>query len=387
LTDQNAVAKNQTGSEILRKFGTKLCISVTMTILLLCGIELASLCAFRAAAYTSGKEFRTRSIYRKTSWADLYWREWNEARKLEYRSYIVWRRAPFAGKVISINNDGVRRTYNSECQPGAYTIWMFGSSTLWGSGSPDWDTIPSLLALKYTQSEQAVCVRNFGEETWLTTQEVVGLMLQLKQAKPDLVIFYDGAGNAFAPYQTSQGDVHANFDRIKREFDTATRVHGTLAFLQQSNTYQLLDSFLIQLQLRKALRERRQAIVANAGSLAQISVANYLANMDLVEALGARYGFRCAFFWQPLIFVEHKPLTVEEQSIMGSARDSMPGMDVLYRATYDLLRVQRRPNLFYIADVFNQTTNSLYYDALHVGPEGNQLVVARMYKILREQGL
>ena len=70
-----------------------------------------------------------------------------------------------------------------------------------------------LLAEQNDKAGRSVCVRNYGETGWVSTQELIKLMLELKRTgrKPDLVIFYDGANDVYLPYQYGRVDVHNQF--------------------------------------------------------------------------------------------------------------------------------------------------------------------------------
>ncbi len=100
-----------------------------------------------------------------------------------------------------------------------------------GRGLPDWLTIPSELALEYSNAGGPACVRNFGVLAWVSMQGVVELMLELKRAprKPDLVVFYDGINDVFSVYQSGKIDVHQNFDHIRDVFEQAGRLSRILA--------------------------------------------------------------------------------------------------------------------------------------------------------------
>jgi len=187
---------------------------------------------------------RALSPYHNAPWADRYWREFVSSNRVEYHPYVIWRRRPFVGETINVDSFGLRRTKNTQCSDRSFTIWMFGGSTLWGSGSPDEVTIPSLLAAEYARDGHPVCVRNYGEMAWVSTQEVIKLLLELKHAarKPDLVVFYDGANDGLLPYQSDWLDGHQNLDRIRMVFEQQLEGRdGSFAWLSRSNTVQLLQ--------------------------------------------------------------------------------------------------------------------------------------------------
>jgi hypothetical protein len=101
-------------------------------------------------------------------------------------------------------------------------VFAFGGATMWGTGSPDWETIPAYLqAGLEARRGKPVCMVNFGESSFVSTQEVIQLLLQLESGNvPHLVIFYDGINNIYAAYQSGQAGVHENLDPIAAKLQT-----------------------------------------------------------------------------------------------------------------------------------------------------------------------
>jgi hypothetical protein len=110
---------------------------------------------------------------------------------------------------------------------------------------------------------------------------------------------------------------------------------------------------------------------------------DFFRNMDVVDALSRGYGFRHAFFWQPLAVAEGKALTAEEQD--GVRRQLGLSYDAgraAAAATFALIRARPRPNLHYVADAFDGHAGSVYVDSCHLLPEGNRILADRMYEVL-----
>ncbi|MEZ5166792.1 MAG: hypothetical protein R2695_09980 [Acidimicrobiales bacterium] len=74
-------------------------------------------------------------------------------------------------------------------------VWLFGGSTLYGSGQADGATIPSDLVALAEADGLAVQATNFGRPAYANWQEVQLLEQQLADGTrphPDVVVFYDG---------------------------------------------------------------------------------------------------------------------------------------------------------------------------------------------------
>jgi lysophospholipase L1-like esterase len=80
----------------------------------------------------------------------------------------------------------------------ARKVWVFGGSTIFGIGTPDSATIPSYLSRELNaHSSDCVEVTNLGAEGYVTNQELILLLQQLKAGhRPDIAVFYDGVNES-----------------------------------------------------------------------------------------------------------------------------------------------------------------------------------------------
>ena len=366
----------------LKAFALKFCVCVTILVAL---VILGEGISYLDLKYSGAVDAPPASFYEGQPWASRYLLEFNAmTNSLQYLSYVVWRRTPYAGQTINVDADGIRKTSNSTCDGGEYTIWMFGNSTLWGTGVPDWDTIPSLLAKKYADAGRKVCVKNFGEKAWVSTQELIQLMLSLKQAKksPDLVIFYDGITDAFLPYQSDLPDAHFNFLQTKKEFENLGNTGGSLDYLKRTNTYRTLMELRSMLVDTGPGGDDARLTPENLHSMAEITYGNYLKNVRLANLLAQEYGFHCVFFWQPTLLTGHKALTADEVRLRQRELDDDPGSEAAVQTTYGLFEHYRSEDFFDLANIFDNDPEARYIDFRHTGPGANQIIADRMFAVL-----
>jgi hypothetical protein len=373
------------GSERARAILVQAVAFAALFALLLLTVEGGSFLALRALARRAkAKPLAARDMpaYRQYPWAERFWREQKRQLSLEYQPFGLWRSRPFSGETINVDAAGLRRTLHSRCEPGADTVWLFGGSSMWGFGSPDSETIPSLLAQRYEDAGRPVCAVNYGEDSWRAVQGVVKLALELKGAprRPDAVVFLSGCNDVFTPFfLTGRADLEWDFLESKPWLDDlAARREGSFAFLRATNTASLVR--------RVATRLKGPASWPGPDDperLAQEVAEDFFRNMDVVDALSRGYGFRHAFFWQPLAVAGNKRLTPEEEE----------GVRRQLGLSYDLARVAAgrtasriaagpRPKLHDIADLFDGHSGSVYVDSCHFLPEGNRLIADRMYEVL-----
>tara|TARA_A100001388_G_C28773880_1_gene505799 strand:+ start:4750 stop:5868 length:1119 start_codon:yes stop_codon:yes gene_type:complete len=137
------------------------------------------------------------SIYDEYSWSNIHFKEFEETWTDEYEDYVGWSRADFMGQTITIEN-GFRRTIEpKEIKNG--DVWFFGGSTLWGTGSNDENTIPSIFALK-----TKTLSKNYGETGYRMRQNLnrlIDIVFKWENTNENnevLVVMYGGAVDIFA---------------------------------------------------------------------------------------------------------------------------------------------------------------------------------------------
>jgi hypothetical protein len=374
---------------LLKYFAVRFCVAVTLGVILLGAVEFYAYWRYLPAARDVMEPAVKLDLAEAGSVAEReYWKEFEQANKVTYHQYVLWRRAPYRGEVISINPEGVRRTLHTQCDDKTFTIWMFGDSVMWGAGAPDEQTIPSFVALDYEKAGRPVCIVNYAEKGWANTQEMVGLIEQLKHAtrKPDIVLFYDGGTEAFAAYQSGRADVHSNYNSFKNFLDNwgASQKAG-FSYFEQTNTYRLLKRIAVRAPFHNQ-KEPAPAVTRDTETLSAAVVENYVQNMDIVNSLAKQYGFRAIFAWYPNLAVGHKELTPYEQQVLNMEYQKFPDLGSMYEAVYKRGRGVRSPDFHYLGDLLDDQKSSLYVGISHLKPEGNRIVAHQLFDILQHKG-
>jgi hypothetical protein len=373
---------------LLKSFAVRLCVAVTLGVLLLAAVEFYSYRRYLPADRDLMEPAVKLDLAKGGSPAEReYWKEFEQANKVTYHQYVLWRRAPYTGEVLAIDEDGVRRTPHTQCNQDekTFTVWTFGDSVMWGAGSPDEETIPAFIARDYEKAGRPVCIVNYAEKGWANTQETIALIEQLKHAahKPDIVLFYDGGTEAFAAYQSGRADVHSNYNSFKNFLDNwgASQKAG-FSYLRQTNTYRFLEKIAIREPFHNQKNEAPKP-TRDADALSAAVVENYLQNIDIVNLLAKQYGFRAIFAWYPNMPVGHKALTPYEQQVLNMEYQKFPGLGQMYQAMYQRGREINRPDFHYLGDLLDGQKDSLYVGISHLKPEGNQIVADRLFDILQ----
>ncbi len=303
--------------------------------------------------------------YANAPWREAYWAEHDPARATAWRSYSYWRRQPFAGELINIDEHGFRRTWqNPEAGSEAPEVWVFGGSLVWGTGVPDEYTLPSQLAKLYAerQPERPLRVYNFGESGYVSGQSRIAFAQALACGgqRPALAIFIDGANDVFAAFQSGTVGMPQNEQRRMIEFNSSQRAGNLLAaWVARIDGIERLRNWL-----EPPLEDDSPVAV-----LAEAVVARYLEHVRQTGDLAAGSGSQAHFVWQPHLFSK-VTLSDDEALILGA---SFRRHRTLQLAADTALATRTRAGLTRVLDLsglYRDVNAPIFSDFVHVNAEG-----------------
>jgi lysophospholipase L1-like esterase len=369
-------------------------IIILNTFLLFAFMELGAIVVSRLGIFPSYREnllasYHKIPYYASQDWAQIYWREAPGAENYRYRPFVLWRHRQFNGETVNINKEGIRQTPGADCNTEAFKVFIFGGSTMWGWGSPDWETIAAYLQKGLeAKIEMPVCVLNFGEDAFVSTQSLIELIRQLQFGNvPDLVIFYDGVNDVFATYKSGQPGDHLNLSKIESKLEE--QEHPFVQWIRSTRLYSLL--YRIVQNSKNGGLEASQTFVTNQKSESgqnnkdKFITEIYLDNIKIVGGLAKEYGFKYYFFWQPHIAIGEKAMTDDEQKLRSELNTTLVN---LVRSTYRKISMaaSHHKNLWYIANVFDNQTEQIWIDTWgHVTPEGNRLIAREILAAIKNE--
>ena len=368
-----------------------LALLILNALIIFAGLELASRAAYTIRGFLTREETlpsdpRSASSYYATEeWAHQYWQEFVRSRKTRYRAYTVWRRAPFKGKTINIDDGGIRMTPGSDCGPSSLKVFTFGGSPMWGTGSPDWSTIPAYLRADFHGiTGRPVCILNFGESGYVSTQSVIELIRQLHSGNiPDIAIFTDGGNDIYTGYQSGQSGVHENLEMVAARMEGRDQPRVRNLILQYLYLYQLISG---QVERLSAPRTQRLLTYESAGidtgKLTKAIVQTYLENCDMVRSMAQKFDFDYFFFWPPQISVGKKALTDEEKTLLRAIN---PSLEKLSNSVYQSMEtlIPKYDNFYSLTDTFDDQQSLMWLDDSHVTPVGNRLLAAKITQVIK----
>ena len=340
--------------------------------------------------------------YKFSPWVIDYFRELQESGKSDWYSYVYWRRKAYSGNYINIDSSGTRKTYNTiPLSKASKKIFMFGGSTIWGTGARDEYTIPSFVSKMLDErSHDEFYIVNFGESGYVSTQELIQLILELKKGNiPNIVIFYDGVNDVFSAFQNKIVGIPQNEYNRRKEFGLHANIKKAVNEVGPFDLFRRYSAFARLVLNRKdkiiakykniAAEEQENKIMqeqpnlrSSLDSLAEKTVYDYFANIRIIGALSREYQFEAFFFWQPTIYSKGM-LSSEEERTRKIHQD---GRESFFNLAYSKISsVGNKPMNFYdIQKVFTERKETVFIDFCHLGEQGNQIVANIITRTLME---
>lgn len=356
---------------------------VGATLLLILLLEVTCAAIFHLVPAKTGPVYFSKSdSYQGNHWIAAYDKELFSSYNTSWRPYVYWRRTPYAGKYINIDNRGIRATAAGEPDESHASrklkIFMFGGSTMWGEGVRDRHTIPSLLAKELATRNIKAEITNFGEVAYVQTQELIELVLQLQRGNvPDIVIFYDGYNDVYAAMQNRSAGFSQFEWKRELEYNISTRYNKLKkVFLLNSLEQFYLGRFI------KSLSDKltyKQPFSQESKTLSKDIIEVYLNNIKIIAALGKAYGFLPLFYWQPVIYTKNN-LTAFEK---GFATEPLGSLYHQAHAVMEANAAEFAKYHFYdISGLFAAARNSVYIDYSHVNEDANRIIAQRFTRDL-----
>ncbi|MEW5819052.1 MAG: SGNH/GDSL hydrolase family protein [Cyanobacteriota bacterium] len=384
--------KTKTSNLIIEKIKS-IWVIIGITIFLIIIIEgIASLIAnFVFVDPVTRKYNEQEEIFKNSDYYKNLKKEEMASLKVRWDPYDYWKRVPFKGKYVNISFEGIRKTWNpviknTKARP--LTIFIFGGSTMWGTGSRDDYTIPSDVAKILSENTNIdFQVINLGEYGYVSAQELISLIRELQKGiVPDIVVFYDGINDTYTAYQNcTAGLSHNEFNRVKdfnlhQDKNRLAENYLNVA-IKTSGIYRVMSTL-------KKTEQIKDPACENVDMLVDSTIYNYLTNIGLVEHIGKLYGFKTLFYWQPSIFCK-KELSKYEQKQLAKEKYLQDFHDKVYNKIKSLAMLNSKANFTNLSDIFYNSKEELFIDYSHITENGNKAIAEKIaedvLKIIKEK--
>lgn len=332
-----------------------------------------------------------------TAWLDYYWKEYYQAVQLRFPQQRLPLHKKFEGKYINIDKNGWRKVVLEQNQILQDTvtknkILLFGNSTLWGVGSPDSLTIPSLFAQKlsyWVASSHPIAtlkpieVQNFAVCSWNSTQMLVQLEIELQKGNiPQTVIFLNGATDMSRTLVEGGLSEVQNYEILSQK--TASKVAIDSNFIATNMEYllQRVYSYKILRKLQNLspyrlaenninAQNNSQENLQNLQNVAKAVAINYFKNYTLIDSLSRQYKFKYLVCWQPFSLKRAEEMHPEDIFFRNFAA-------AVNREIVQQNQLNLYPNFYNLADCLVTLQNkegNLFLDYCHLTTLGNQYLV------------
>ena len=327
------------------------------------------------------------TAYDGYDWKAQYFADQADYRKItnRYAPYSLWKNGDWRSQTINVI-DGYRVTWTPPERPDSDEVhlWVFGGSTTFCAEGPDDVTIPSLLAKRLAEAAgpHRYIVHNYAASGFLSNNEVHLLVELLNRGKrPDMVLFYDGVNDTVN--KVSRGIPHYRFDYFDR-FGRPQKGDPNRDLLRKvAHKFRLVQRLSPPAKRPPSLYTSivdETVLADNAREMLQV----YTQNVQLVQKLGAAYGFKTLFFWQPDLFSPGKVLTREEQAIKAEHADKE-------QLAFDVVAWQiqtSRPfaglGVVNLSQALAPVESTIFLDFAHITARGNQVIAERMAEVVAE---
>lgn len=346
-----------------------------VTLLLLTTLELSLTSYYERAdkreRQSAAKAAANSGVYANPDLAEEYFKELTDAKARVWASYTQSQQTDYAGKFINVH-EGTRRTWNSEAikddKRTRLKIFFFGGSTLWGLGSRDDFTIPSLVAKMLAENGISAEVTNYAVIGDVTTQSLIRLVLELRKRNvPDLVVFYGGSVEAFSACYEGKPGVplgNSSLEKISPKKEAKARI-----------SIRLENFALIRLLTGKT---QVAGCSKTLDVLSDGALDVYLGNVRFIEAISRSLSFRTLFYLEPQLSDKTHRTKYEEDQLLKSEK-RLPGKNDLYSLMRSKL-VKREDesleqNVFHdLRTIFADVASPIYMDGGHYGEDGNDRI-------------
>ncbi|HVQ27910.1 MAG TPA: hypothetical protein VMV01_22165 [Planctomycetota bacterium] len=309
--------------------------------------------------------------YAGVDWSDDYWREFHDSKEMRWEPYVYFRRRPYAGRYIRVDERGLRSTWNPPGPAAGPRVWMLGGSALWGTGARDDDTIPSLVSRRLAESGRPCQVVNLGESGWVATQELVMLAREVQAGRvPDVVVFFDGVNEVAAARQGSTAGIPQNEWNRVAEFNLSDdRVRLARRLGQKLFTGLVRLSAILDARSASQAALDRDAIDRRAAD----AVRSYAQALRLAVDLGQARGFDVLAYCQPVISDRRAPSDYERrvwEAASAQDREWQAAFEAAVAASPDLAALPFES----VAHLLDETPGPVFIDYCHVSEAGNAVV-------------
>lgn len=312
------------------------------------------------------------------AWAKTYFEDQLKV-KANYQSFVGFKEKQFNSETINIDEDGYRISRNNSKTP---DVLFLGGSTMFGYGSNDENTIPSLFS-KLTND--TLSVRNLGNGAHNSFQGFLKLNSEVIEGNiPKYLIVYEGVNEWTYLQEGMEGKLNHYYTNLfKRMINNKSFSSGpddilSLKYLLNTQIVVLqsfINSFINKLT-------RRNYSCNDCIDDAQIEKASLITlnNWKNIQLISQENDIKVYFFLQP-------------QIVSGNVKNISinPFLEEVYLKLYPKLldKIENdksfsdiKNSFFDLSKVLDHSQEIYFYDESHLNPKGNQKITNYIIKFI-----
>ena len=305
--------------------------------------------------------------YAEVGWAKQHFKDLEDV-SMTYRDKIVWKADPLESPTITVKADGLRRVIQVQ-EPNPDGLLLFGGSTMWGMGTDDANTIPSLLA-QLSMRE----VVNHAQPGYLSRQALNALVDSyeadvLPAGTDRVIVFYDGVNEVAA--KCKDDDTGWGADEHSHESDLSPVAVFRPALHLLSKVQDAFDSRIFNSGYSCHTDQSRAEAVAR-------SLVN---NWISADAIARQHGDRFLAVLQPVAFLSQTRL---DHLNMNS--EHWQTFAEQYHAVYPAIRRFAKEASIQYHDLSGvlDVDEYFYIDFCHLSQRGNWLLASAMNNLVTD---
>jgi hypothetical protein len=303
-------------------------------------------------------------------YAKEIFKDYNSIQHL-YEPFVGWKTKPYKGPTTEINHEGIRKTVSVSqiSDTVEKTVRFFGGSTLWGEGSDDSNTIPSL----FQKLNMGYKVYNHGQLAYNSRQNLDALLSLYGEGKnSDIVIFYDGVNDASF---LCPSDVEVPGHRLVPMF--RKKLYSSYFNMAKEAIDKIFFENLILLSKKLNPAERDDmynclSLPEKAEAIADFMLTNWEIAHDIVTSRGGEF----YAILQPAAYVGNPRIDhLELGPVLGE------NFNAVYKLLYKKIQEKEYSWIFDLSTSFDGD-DYIFIDFCHVSPQGNQIMANEIDKKL-----
>jgi len=342
----------------------------------------------------NSNKYKTEKFYRDLGKAfDNYYSE-KEIKVIDKQTrsniiFVPWIQLgnPELNTKYSVVQNGIRKTYesnNNNCKNNL-NIWFFGGSTMFGTGTPWQDSIPSNVSKIMKMKNVCIKAINFGVPSHTLEVEIKNFTNRIYKKgenTPDYVIFMDGVNDIARPGALIRG-----------EPTNTPLIRESLIKTKKNESYKFKFPVKIELELVNYIRRKyKESNIFyrnheipygyNEKQLPEIYVNKFSNSKNFLNKFCKTFDTKCLMFLQPISYLSYPNFRKDELT------KTCPGgfYEERYKSIYSALEKKvyeenkfKNINSFSLVSVFKNYQNGIpYVDCAHYSPRGSKIIAEQI---------